>query len=453
MTTVDDLVRRTREAFPSVRADLEDLVRIPSVSASSFDQDRVRESAEAVAALLVATGMPEVEVATVDLPDGRTSRPAVLGHRPGRDGAPTVMLYAHHDVQPPGDAALWGSAPFVPEQRGERLYGRGAADDKAGIMAHVGALRVLGQDLGVGVTVFVEGEEEIGSPTFGGFLERYRDRLAADVIVVADSSNWRVGVPALTTSLRGLVDCVVEVRVLDHAVHSGMYGGPVLDAVTLMARLLATLHDEHGDVAVPGLDGHVRDGVDYPEVDLRADAGVVSGYRLAGSGPLASRLWTKPALAVIGMDVTPVDRASNTIAPACRAKLSLRVAPGQDPVDAERALHEHLRAHAPFGAQVTVTPGERGRSFDAVADTPETATARWALAQAWGREPVDIGIGGSIPFVADLAAVYPDAKILVTGVEDPDSRAHSENESVHLAELEKIVLAEALLLARLAGDV
>ncbi|TRW43329.1 dipeptidase [Georgenia yuyongxinii] len=453
MITVEQLAQRTADAFGQVRADLEDLVRIPSVSSPAFDQAHVRASAEAVAELLRGAGLPQVDILQVELPDGATGRPAVVAHRPGPDGAPTVLLYAHHDVQPPGEAAGWTSAPFEPVQRGERLYGRGAADDKAGIMAHVGALRVLGEDLGVGVTVFVEGEEEIGSPTFTPFLHAYRDRLAADVIVVADSSNWKVGIPALTTSLRGLVDCEVEVRVLDHAVHSGMFGGPVLDAVTLLARLIATLHDDEGTVAVAGLVSRDDAAVDYPHDELRADASVVEGYRLAGTGPLAARMWTKPAISVIGLDATSVAKSSNTIAPVSRAKLSMRIAPGQDPADAERALREHLLAHAPFGAQVTVTPGERGQAFDATEDTEEMRSARWAFHQAWGHEPVDIGVGGSIPFISELQEVFPQAKILVTGVEDPDSRAHSEDESVHLGELEKVVLAEALLLARLAKQV
>jgi len=448
--TIEDLTARTAAEFPRIRSDLESLVRIPSVSAPAFDPQHLEDSAAAVAELFRGAGMPEVEIVRVTGPDGRAGAPAILAHKPAPPGAPTVLLYAHHDVQPPGEAAGWTSPPFEPTQRGERLYGRGAADDKAGIMAHVGALRVLGEELGVGVTVFSEGEEEVGSPTFRTFLETYRDRLAADVIVVADSSNWKVGVPGLTTSLRGLVDCTVELSVLDHAVHSGMFGGPVLDAVTLMSRLIATLHDEDGNVAVAGLVASDHADVDYPEEDVRADAGVLDGVRLAGTGPLAARLWTKPALSVIGLDATSVDHASNTIIPSARAKLSMRIAPGQDPAAAERALHDHLVANAPFGARVEVVPGETGQSFQAPEDSPVMQAARWAFATAWGTDPVDLGIGGSIPFIADLAEVYPDAAILVTGVEDPDSRAHSEDESVHLGELEKVVLAEALLLARLA---
>jgi acetylornithine deacetylase/succinyl-diaminopimelate desuccinylase-like protein len=435
--------------FPAVRADLEALVRIPSVSAAAFDQAHVAASAEAVATLLRDAGLPEVQILRSPRPDGSPGAPAVVARRPAPDGAPTVLLYAHHDVQPPGDPATWETDPFEPTQRGERLFGRGAADDKAGVMAHVGALRTLaaaGADPGVGVTVFVEGEEESGSPSFARFLADHHALLAADVIVVADSTNWKVGVPALTTSLRGLVDGVVTVEALDHAVHSGMFGGPVLDANTLLARLIATLHDDVGNVAVAGLVAGSEPEVDYAETDFRADSSVLDGVRLAGEGTIAGRLWTKPALAVIGVDATSVAHASNTIAPRAAAKLSLRIPPGQDPQAAEDALRAHLESHAPFGARVTWSAGEQGKSFGAPVDSPAMRAARAAFAAAWGTEPVDIGVGGSIPFIADLLEAYPEAAVLVTGVEDPDSRAHGANESVHLGELRKVVLAEALLL-------
>lgn len=439
------LRRRTADLFTALRADLETLVRIPSVSNAEFDQAHVAASAQAVVGLLHGVGFDDVQVLHVG-----GGAPAVVGRRPARAGAPTVLLYAHHDVQPPGDDADWQSPPFEPTERDGRLYGRGAADDKAGIIAHVGALRVLGDDLGVGVTVFVEGEEEIGSPTFLPFLEAHRDLLAADVIVVADSTNWAVGVPGLTTSLRGLVNCVVEVGVLDHAVHSGMFGGAVLDAPTLLARLITTLHDDAGDVAVAGLVRAADPSVDYDEAAFRADAGVLDSVRLAGTGPITARLWTRPAIGVIGLDAPRVASASNTITPRASAKLSVRLAPGQDPAAAMVALRSHLLEHAPFGARVTVTDGETGKPFQAPADSPAMQAARWAFAQSWGTEPVDIGVGGSIPFIADLLDVFPDASILVTGVEDPDSRAHGANESVHLGELQHVVLAEALLLEKLA---
>ena len=448
--TVDVLRGRVAGAFPALRADLESLVRIPSVSNVAFDQAHVAASAAAVAELLRGVGMPEVQIVRATLPDGQQSAPAVIARRPAPTGAPTVLLYAHHDVQPPGSDADWDTAPFEPTERAGRLYGRGAADDKAGVIAHIGALRVLADSLGVGVTVFVEGEEEIGSPTFTAFLAAYTELLAADVIVVADSANWKVGVPGLTTSLRGLVDLEVEVAVLEHAVHSGMFGGPVLDALTLLSRLIATLHDDAGDVAVAGLVRAPDPAVDYDEAELRADAALIDGVRLAGTGPLTARLWTRPALSVIGIDATSIALSSNTIVPRATAKLSLRIPSGQDPAAALEALRTHLLDHAPFGARVTVTPGELGRPFQAPTDSDAMRAARWAFEQAWGTAPVDIGIGGSIPFIADLLGVFPDAAILVTGVEDPDSRAHGANESVHLGELEKVVLAEALLLTRLA---
>ena len=448
MSDPHDLRARVSSLFPALRADLEALVRIPSVSAPAFDQAHVSRSAEAVADLLRGAGMDDVQILTAG-----DSRPAVVARRAAPAGAPTVLLYAHHDVQPPGSDADWQTPPFEPVERGGRLYGRGAADDKAGIIAHLGALRALGDDLAVGVTVFVEGEEEIGSPTFGAFLAAYEDLLRADVIVVADSSNWKVGVPGLTTSLRGLVDCEVELTVLTHAVHSGMFGGPVLDAITLLSRLIATLHDEDGTVAVAGL-AHAPDPlVDYDESDFRADSGLVDGAVLAGTGPISARMWTRPALAVIGFDAPSVALSSNTITPRATAKLSLRIAPGQEPAAALAALRAHVATNAPFGAHVEVRDGELGRPFQAPTDSPAMRAAREAFEEAWGTAPVDIGIGGSIPFIADLLEVYPDAAILVTGVEDPDSRAHGADESVHLAELEKVVLAESLLLRRLAQGI
>lgn len=452
--TTTALRARVAELFPALQADLEALVRIPSVSAAAFDQAHVAASAAATEQLLRDAGLPDVQILTAPRPDGTPGAPAVVARRPAPAGAPTVLLYAHHDVQPPGDPATWDTDPFEPTQVGERLFGRGAADDKAGIVAHLGALRALGlpggADLPVGVTVFLEGEEESGSPSFRAFLEAHRDLLAADVIVVADSTNWKVGVPALTTSLRGLVDGDVELRVLDHAVHSGMFGGPVLDAVTLMSRLVATFHDAAGDVAIDGLVTAPEPEVDYSDAAYRADSSLLDGVALAGTGTVSGRLWTKPALSVIGMDVTSVAQASNTIAPSCTAKISLRLAPGQDPAAADAALAAHVARHAPFGAQVTWRSGEQGKPFLAPGDTPAMRAARAAFTEAWGTAPVDVGVGGSIPFIADLLEVFPDAAILVTGVEDPDSRAHGANESVHLGELQRVVLAEALLLQKVS---
>ncbi|SDM75859.1 M20/M25/M40 family metallo-hydrolase [Actinomyces ruminicola] len=459
MITAHAVRAAVRESFDRVVSDLTDLVAIPSVSAAGHDPAQVSRSAEHVSALLRGAGL-EAQVAAVPGPDG-PGRPAVLAHRDGPADSPRVLLYAHHDVQPVGDAARWRQAdPFAAERRGERLFGRGTADDGAGVIAHVHALRLLaelnGDELPCSVTVFIEGEEEVGSPSFRTFLNTYRDRLDADVIVVADSSNWKVGVPALTTSLRGVVQVDVRLDVLDHALHSGQYGGPVIDAVTAMCRLVSTLHDERGDVAVDGLISRpvAAPGTpDYSEADFRADAGVLEGVELAGTGDLTSRLWTKPALAVIGMDVTPLQVAGNVLSPSCTARLSLRIAPGQDPDAALTALKAHLEEHVPFGARLTVTVGELGPAFDGAADTPAARAAHWALTSAFGAEAVNIGQGGSIPFIATLKETFPEAQVLVTGIEDPDTRAHSEDESMHLGDLEHIVAAEVLLLARLGGAV
>ena len=441
-------LRQLREAvakgMPQVRADLEALVRIPSVSAPAFDQAPVEASAQAVADLLRGAGLQDVQL----LREG--GAPAVVGHLPGPDGTPTVLLYAHHDVQPPGEDADWTSPPFEPVERAGRLYGRGCADDKAGVMAHLAAIRAHGGRPPVGVTVFVEGEEESGSPSLGRILRRHRDRLSADVLVLADSSNWKIGVPSLTTSLRGLVEAVVEVRTLEHAVHSGMYGGAVMDALTALTRLLGCLHDAAGDVAVPGLHATEAADLDLTEAELRADAGVLDGVQLVGTGRLTSRLWTRPALTVVGIDAPSTERASNTLQPRATAKLSMRVAPGQDPLQAYEALAAHLHANAPWGAQVKVTLKETGAGFDADARGPAYDAARASFADAWGVAPVDMGIGGSIPFIAEFAGIFPNAAILVTGVEDPDSRAHGADESLHLDEFERVCLAEAVLLERLA---
>ncbi len=439
-------------AFPRIVQQLSDLVAIQGIAWDAFDAHELDRSAEAVAALVRSVGIDDVRILRVDN-DGTPGGPAVVARRAPAEGRPTVLLYAHHDVQPPGDPDLWESEPFVATERDGRLYGRGAADDKAGIMAHIGAFgalsEVLGDSFGVGVTLFIEGEEEAGSPTFRSFLETYRDDLAADVIIVADSSNWKVGVPALTTSLRGLVDGTIEVQVLDHAVHSGMFGGPVLDAPTLLARLIATLHDDAGDVAIAGLAGGDHATVDYDEQDYRSDASVLQGVQLAGTGSIASRLWHKPALSIIGMDVPTVALSSNTLLPRARAKFSLRLAPGQQPAAAMDAVRAHVESHAPFGATVTFTPGETGSPFSTDTGEPASRLALESLEEAWGVKAVEAGMGGSIPFIADLTELFPSAQILITGVEDPDSRAHSANESLHLDEFRKAVLAEAILLARI----
>ena len=445
MTRTAEQVREViASVLPTVRADLERLVRIPSVSSDESARPHLQASAEEVARQLGDAGLTDVTITNAD-----GGLPAVIGFRAGAPGAPTVLLYAHHDVQPVGDLGGWDSEPFEPLERDGRLYGRGAADDKAGIAVHCAAVRALGADPGVSIAVLVDGEEEIGSPTLPSLLREHRERLDADVLVLADSTNWRVGVPALTTSLRGGVNVVVELRTLRHALHNGVYGGPAPDALTTLARLLATCHTDAGDVAVEGLGRGTADPLDLTDAQFREDAGVLDGVALLGSGSLTSRLWRAPALSVVAIDAPAVDDAGLLLVPWARAKLTLRIAPGDDPVAASDALVAHLHTHAPWGAEVTVSAGRAVSPYAAETTGPAYAAARAAYTEAFGEPVVEIGVGGSISFVAPFAAAFPDAEILVTGVEDPDTRAHGPNESLHLDDFSSACLAEALFLERL----
>jgi acetylornithine deacetylase/succinyl-diaminopimelate desuccinylase-like protein len=442
---VSDLKNRVHDLLPGLIDDLEALVRIQSVSADPQRLGEVEESARKTAELLAAEG---VGAQIVRAHDG--APPAVIGERTGPEGAPVVLLYAHHDVQPENDPADWDSPPFEPTRRGQRLYGRGAADDKAGIAVHVGALRALGDEVPVTVRFFIEGEEEVASQTLPDLLATYRDRLAADVIVIADSGNWDIGVPALTTSLRGLIRVDVEVRTLTHAVHSGMWGGLVPDALMALTRLLSTLWTEDGSPAVEGLVSGSAADVEYPEERLRAESGAAPGTSWIGAGPVVERLWSRPAITVTGLDAPRVAGASNTLVPVARARVTVRLAPGDTGANAVARLKEHLAKHVPWGAELGTTVVDSGEPTVLPTAGPAYAAARSAMAQAWdGVTPVDMGTGGSIPFIALFQQTFPAATVLVTGVEDPDTRAHGANEGLYLPDFERAVLAEALLLQRL----
>ncbi|NUT22416.1 MAG: dipeptidase [Hamadaea sp.] len=435
-----ELSARLDSLMPGVRADLERLVRIPSVSAPGFDFSPIDSSASLVASLLTDCGLTTRVVAS-------SGRPAVLGTRL-RPGRPTVLLYAHHDVQPAGDPALWTSDPFGPVERDGRLYGRGAADDKAGIMVHVAALRALGDDLGVGVVVFIEGEEEYGTGATPVLLRSLRDELQADVAVVTDVGNWAVGVPAVTTSLRGHVTALIEVRTLSHGVHSGMYGGAVPDAVIALSRVIASFHDDAGDVAIDGLAVEPEPAIEYPADRLYAETGGTP----FGSGTAASRMWSRPAVSILGLEAPPIEGATSTLTPVARALISLRIAPTEDPSRAFSLLEAHVKRNIPWGASVTTT--RRGAAPGLAVDSagPVYDLVRTALRDAWdGVDPVETGSGGSIPLLLHLAEVIPDATIVLNGVEDPDSRAHGVDESLHLGEFRRACLAETLFLHRLGA--
>jgi len=447
MTTlsVDELRAAVAREMPGVRADLENLIRIPGIAFDGFDFAALERSAQAVAQLLRAEGL-EVQISRIG--DGH---PAVIGRKPAPAGAPTVLLYAHHDVQPIGDRGKWESEPFEPTERDGRLYGRGAADDKAGVMAHIAALRAFGDRLPVGVVLFIEGEEEFGSASLEALLAKHRDEIASDVIVIADSGNWDIGVPSLTTSLRGIVNGFVTVEVLRSAVHSGMYGGAVPDALMVLSRLIATLHDDDGEVAVPGLMRTQASPLDYDEQRFREESGMLDGVQLIGRGRIVERLWTKPAISVLGIDAPSTDGAPNAIVPKAKAKLSVRLAPGEDPKSACEALVAHLEKNVPWGAKLGFELEHDGKPCVIDSTGKYFDAARAAFKEAWdGTDSVEIGVGGSIPFISTFQQMFPEASVLVTGVEDPFAKAHGPNESLHLGEFARVCLAEALLLRNVA---
>jgi len=443
----EDLRHAVAECMPQTVADLERLVRIPSIAFKGYDEEPVRRSAEATAEILEAAGYGGARL--IELPD--VDHPAVFGEVAGPAGAPTMLLYAHHDVQPEGPLEEWTTPPYEPEIRDGRLFGRGSADDKCGIVMHAASMRALGGRPPVNVKVIVEGEEEAGTEHLPFLIGEHRDLLEADVLCIADGGNWRTGVPALETSIRGVVDCTVSVRVLDLAVHSGVFGGVIPDALSSLARVLASLHDVDGNVAIEGLTRAPWDGVQMTEEELREAAPIRPGVRLIGEGTLSERLWGGPAVSVLGIDAPRVREASNQLVPAARAKVSLRIGPGEDPERAMRLLAAHLESHAPWGVEVNVQAGEGGHGLRVRSDGAAFAAMRRAMETAYGRPAVESGSGGSVPLVPALASTFPDAEILIYGASDEKSQYHSIDESVDLGDLERGALTQALFWSELAS--
>lgn len=441
-----DLAAAVADGLPRAQADLEALVRIPSVAFAGFP-DAPNRAAAALTAELLREVLGDVEVVEV-----AGAPPTVLARFPAPPGAPTVMLYAHYDVQPAGPEEAWTSPAFEPALRDGRLYGRGAADDKSGVVMHVAALRALGEELAVGVTVVVEGDEETGRGTFDGYLAAHRDELAADLVVVADSGNWQLGEPTLCASLRGVTELFVEVSTLERPAHSGLVGGAAPDALIALIRMLDTLTDEHGDPAVEGLVRRPWTGMDMPEAALRGTASVLDGVELVGTGTIAERLYSRPAITVVGLDAPAVATAANALVPHARAKVSVRLAPGDDPARAFGLVRDHLLAAAPWSVRVEIAEGAGAPGFAVTGDGPGLRAARRALKAAYGKDSVDVGSGGSIPLVTTLAATYPAAEIVVWGAQDDGARIHAGDEGVVLAELGRAILAEATLLRELAHD-
>ena len=445
------LHERIAADMPRAITELEQLVRIPSMGYPAYDPANVRASAEATRDILAKAGAEDVRLLELD-----GGHPAVFGQLTGPEGAPTVLLYAHHDVQPEGPLDEWDTPPFEPVVKDGRMYGRGAADDKSGIVVHAAAIRALlaDGDLPVTIKVVVEGEEECSTEHLPELVQGNADLLKADVAVIADGGNYRTGVPTLNTSVRGVTDIVVQVRVLPRAQHSGSYGGPIPDAITALSRIIASLHDDDGNVAIEGLQRFEWTGVQIPEDEFREESGLLDQVELIGSGTISDRVMAGPAVAVLGFDAPAIAGSSNQIVPVARARVSLRVAPGDDPAAAREALVEHLRSHAPWGVEVTFegTSGfEAGHGYLVDTTTPTSRAAMDALARAYGREAIEMGSGGSIPLVPMLTQTFPGIEVLIWGAMDERSFIHSVNESVDLSEIERITLAEALFLRTLGG--
>lgn len=445
--SVDEVRAKAAAMMPAVLDDLGRLVGYASVSFPGFPDEPVRDAAVEVVEILKRAGLEDVGL--VNLGGGR---PVVWGEIPAPPGAPTVLLYAHYDVQPAPPEQGWATDPWT-LTRGDdgRWYGRGAADDKSGVVIHAATLAVFGGKPPVGVRVCIEGEEETLSH-LGAFIEEFPERFEADLVVVADMGNLVPGEPVMTTTLRGDVNCTVEVRTIAHPLHSGVFGGPAPDALVTLIRLLDALWDENGTTLVPGLGSHEWTGAAFPEDQYREQAGVLPGVELIGDATVASRLWSMPNVTVIGLDAPPTADAGNVLIPCAKARLSMRIAPGDDADRALESLATYLESHVPWGASVVVDRVKAFPPFVAPSGGPGVAAARAALADAYGVEPSEVGSGGSIPLLATFAKASPGTEFVLWGAEDvAHSRIHGANESVDPDEIERMIVAQARLFERLSA--
>lgn len=442
------LAERVKDEMARTRRDLATLVGFKSVyDARQFPVEECHEAARFVADAFRELGFADARLE--ETPDGSN---AVVGHRPGPAGAPTVLLYCHYDVQPPLDDDAWQSPPFELTEKDGRWYGRGSADCKGNIAMHLTALRALGDDIPVSLRLVAEGSEEQGTAGLEEYVPANPDVLRADAILVCDTGNAAVGLPTLTTTLRGVSNVVVEVRALKGAVHSGVFGGPAPDALAALIAMLASLRDADGGTAVDGLrHDQVWQGEPYEEAQFREDAGVLDGVDLVGGGAVADLVWARPAVTVLGIDCPPVVGSSASVPPVARARVSLRVPPGQDADDALDKLVHHLKAHAPWGVQLAFEPEQSGSPFEAAMGGPAYAALREALEEAYGKPMTTVGQGGSIPLCTIFRDTFPDAEIALMGVEEPRCLIHAPNESVDPSEIEHMALAEALFLRKYAA--
>jgi cysteinylglycine-S-conjugate dipeptidase len=459
---MSDLARYIDDHFDDFRSVLEGLARIPSVSADPEATSALARSADAVVEAMRAAGLQNCEI--LELPG---AHPYAYGEWLGAPGKPTLLLYAHHDVQPPGRPSHWKSPPFEPTLREDgRLYARGIVDDKAGIIIHLAAIQAWLKTTGslpVNVKLIVEGEEEIGSDHLAAFLNAHKERLRADVIVLTDTANLDAGIPSLTYRLRGIVNIEVEIAGLDHPLHSGMWGGPVPDPVQAMCKVLASLSDADGGIAIPGLLDDVRPlsateradlaRLPFDEAKFLSDAGVLPGVQLVGEkgNTTYEKLWVRPSVTIIALEASPIKGSSNQLVPSARARISVRLVPDMEPEKVTRLVADHVERVCPWGMQVNVRPEVGNPGWICVPEGPAFEAAKRALAKGFGHEVAMIGAGGSIPFVGPFAEAFGGAPALLVGLEDPICNAHSENESLNLDDWRKAMKGAAYLYEELAG--
>jgi acetylornithine deacetylase/succinyl-diaminopimelate desuccinylase-like protein len=442
MMDVKDLRDRIDVLMPEVVGDLSALSAIPSVAFPGFPKESVLQAANATVDLLRRYGVDSARL--LEIPGGY---PSVYGELQGPPDSPTILLYAHYDVQPAPPTQGWHTDPFNPILKDGRLYARGAADDKSGILQHAAAIRLLEGKPPLGIKILIEGEEETASH-LGSFVEANPEVVQCDAFLIDDHGNIRAGEPVLSTSQRGDVYCTVEVSTLDHPVHSGEFGGAAPDALMTLIKLLSTLTDDQGNTAVQGLPRYEWEGADFPDDHYRASSGVLDGVQYVGTGTLATRLWSSPSVTVLGMDVTPIRDASNVLHPVAKAEISMRIASGVDGEEQLDRLTDHLKRSAPYGAHVVVERIDVGQPFRVKTDGPAFAAARQALTEVFGREAQLVGSGGSIPLLNTLQQAVPDAEFILWGAQDVEhARIHGADESVDQAELARCIMAQALFFA------
>lgn len=445
MTSSQDIAQAVRQIMPAVIDSLKQLVSIPSIAMQGYPREQVLEAARITEAQLKAAGFQQVR----QLEDFSEEYPAIYGEIPGPPGSPTVLLYAHYDVQPAGRAQEWSSPPFEPTERNGRLYGRGAADDKSGIAAHIATIRAFEGKPPVGIKIIIEGDEEFGS-SLNAYIPEHPGLFKADVIIIGDHGNIIVGEPTLTASLRGSAALTMEVRTLTDQVHNGVFGGPVPDALIALCRMIATLHDKNGNIQIAGLEPGRWQGADIPEKEFRRAAKLLPNVDLIGDNSLSAQLWGGYAVNVVGMDTPAIEGASNSLIDAARARINLRIPPDQNAEHALALLIQHLKSVTPWNANLTISDSHANNGFVAKIDGPAYTAAHQALKEAYHKDAQIVGDGASIPLANVLSEQFPQAEIIIWGAEDLAAQIHGPNESVDLAELERVILTQALFLKRLA---